>query len=188
MASGMGEMRNIGNIDIGKYHIGFWNCKIDIGEYCIEILSLIPVEPVQNRHIKNWWYNIFLYKMQLVPIRENIELYQFCLLLSDWYWFFTHCTNFWLLNKISWVFFLPMFSRSQNVTISLHILLILNHWKARLWMLNRLKSDITNVESVKKWYYKCWIGLKPIFQMLNQFKVLLIWNCDKTRNLRLVPI
>jgi hypothetical protein len=79
------------------------------------------------------------------------------------------------------LFFLPMFSRSQNVTISLHILPILDHWKARLWMLNWLKSETMNVELVKKailgmlnWlksnirnvelvqnqYYDCWIGLK----------------------------
>ncbi len=69
-------------------------------------------------------------------------------------------------------FFIPMFSRTQNVTVSLHILPILDHWKARLWMLNRLKSEIMNVESVKKWYYKCWISWKAILRMLNQFKVM----------------
>ncbi len=108
--------------------------------------------------------------MQLVPFRENIKLYWVCLLLSDWYQFFTHCTDFWPLNKISWVFFLPMFSRSRNVTVSLHILPILDHWKARLWMLNQLISEIMNVESVEKRDYECWIGWKARLWMLNWLK------------------
>jgi hypothetical protein len=41
----MGEMENIGNIEIKKYHISFWNCEIDIDKYGIKILSLIPVKP-----------------------------------------------------------------------------------------------------------------------------------------------
>ncbi len=53
-----------------------------------------------------------------------------------------------------------MFSRSKNVTVSLLILLIWDHSNARLWMLNWWKSKIMNVESVKKWYYECWISLK----------------------------
>ncbi len=74
---------------------------------------------------------------------------------------------FWPLNKILRVFFLPMLSRSRNVTVSLHILPILDHWKVRLQMLNQYKTDITNVESVQNWYCKCWISTKLILCMLN---------------------
>jgi len=42
----MGKMENIGNIEIKKYQIGFWNCEIDIHKYRIEILLLIPVKLV----------------------------------------------------------------------------------------------------------------------------------------------
>jgi hypothetical protein len=42
----MGEMENIGNIEIEKYRIGFWNCEINIDKYHIEILLLIRVKPV----------------------------------------------------------------------------------------------------------------------------------------------
>ena len=45
-------------------------------------------------------------------------------------------------------------------------------WKMRLWMLNQLKSDITNVESVEKRYYECYISWKAILWMLNRFKVM----------------
>ncbi len=42
-------MENIGNIEIEKYCIGFWNCEIDIDKYRIKILSLIPDK---NKHIE----------------------------------------------------------------------------------------------------------------------------------------
>jgi len=42
----MGEIENIGNIEIEKYLIGFWNCEIDIDKYHIKILLVIPVKPV----------------------------------------------------------------------------------------------------------------------------------------------
>jgi hypothetical protein len=43
---GMGEMENIGNIEIKNYQISFWNCEIDIDKYHIKILLLILVKPV----------------------------------------------------------------------------------------------------------------------------------------------
>ncbi len=54
--------------------------------------------------IEKSWYNILRYKIQSVSFQENIKLYWFCLLLSDWYILFTHFTNFWQSNKISRVF------------------------------------------------------------------------------------
>ncbi len=54
MQPGMGEMENIGNIEIKKYHIGFRNCEINIDKYCIENISLILNQPVQKPKI---WKN-----------------------------------------------------------------------------------------------------------------------------------
>ncbi len=167
----MGEIENIGNMEIGKYRIRFWNCKIDIVIYCI-----------YQKYITNTGWTSIKLTYQKLTIRyftiQNAigaisRKYQIISVLSiviRLIPIFTHSTDFWLLNKISWVFFLPMFSRSRNVTVSLHILLILDHWKARLWMLNQFKTYIMNVKSVQNWYYECWISSKPILWMLNRFK------------------
>ncbi len=69
--------------------------------------------------------------------------------------------DFWPLNKISRVFLLPMFSRSGNVTISPFIYY-------RFW-------------TIEKRDYECWIGSKPILQMLNWFKTD-ITNVESVQN------
>jgi len=42
-------MENIGNIEIKKYRIGFYNWQMDIDKYRIENILLISKQPVQNR-------------------------------------------------------------------------------------------------------------------------------------------
>jgi hypothetical protein len=106
------------------------------------------------------------------------------------------------------VFFLPIFSRSQNVTVSLHILLILDHWKhnhefyldqftgdyecwtswkARLWMLNWLKSEIMSVETVQvqmmfwKTVLCLFVNMKWIQNEKSQFSTDLNCNLKKKR-------
>ncbi len=38
----MGEIGNIGNFDLENYHISFSNCDIDIDNYCIGFLKMLP--------------------------------------------------------------------------------------------------------------------------------------------------
>ena len=101
---------------------------------------------------------------------ENIKLYWFCLLLLDWYQFFTRCIDFWPLNKILWVF---SYQCSQDLEMWLFPFIYYQFWtiekrdyecwigtKLILRMFNWYKTDITNVKSVQNWYYECWIALK----------------------------
>ncbi len=58
----MGEMENVGNIEIEKYHIGFWNSKIYIDKYHIKNISLILIQPVQNQ--RYWKIKIQYFAIQ----------------------------------------------------------------------------------------------------------------------------
>jgi hypothetical protein len=62
----MGEIGTSCDLDLRKYHIGFWKLEINIKKYWIEIESVFLVEPVQFESIEKLWFNIFRYKIPMV--------------------------------------------------------------------------------------------------------------------------
>jgi hypothetical protein len=54
--AGMGEIVNMPIIYLRNYGIGFWNCGIDIDNYCIGFLKMYP--ECRDKMIKNWIFFI----------------------------------------------------------------------------------------------------------------------------------
>jgi hypothetical protein len=75
----MGEIRNTGNIKIGKYRIRFWNCEIDINKYCIENISVRSVELIQHQ---DYWKIMIQYFVIQNSVSVVSRKYQIILVLS----------------------------------------------------------------------------------------------------------
>ena len=75
----MGEIRNIGNIKIGKYCFGFWNCEINIDKYRIEYISVRSVEPIQHQDYRKIMIQYFAIQNSVGVFSRK---YQIILVLS----------------------------------------------------------------------------------------------------------
>ncbi len=66
----MGEIVNIPIINLENYCIEFWKCKIDIYNYCIEILLFSPVEERNSEDIESIQFDTN-YQWHLFEISQN---------------------------------------------------------------------------------------------------------------------
>jgi hypothetical protein len=68
--SGMGEIVNIGDLDLGNYHISFCNCDIDNDHYRFFENLTAPGQ-------KSWyrWFDTIWYHLPILPFRDISKLY-----------------------------------------------------------------------------------------------------------------
>ncbi len=85
LCPGMGEIINMPVIDLGNYHIGFWNCNIKIENYRITFLLFSLVDERSSKNIERIQFDTNVPKM--VPFRDISKLYHYMSQFSICTWF-----------------------------------------------------------------------------------------------------